>query len=120
MDILLDHDGDIYISQDGDICLEDSTRQKIMIRLRWLEREWRWNRDEGLPYFESLLIKNPDVDVFESAVREKIFEVDEVTDVKEVTIAFDNRTRQARLLFVAVTDLETIKGEVGIQCLITG
>lgn len=120
MDILLNHDGDLYISQNGDICLEASTRQKIMIRLRWLESEWRWNREEGLPYFDSLLIKNPDIEAFESAVREKIFEVDEVTDVKEVSITFDNRTRQARLFFVAETDLETIKGEVVIQCLITG
>lgn len=118
MDILLNYDGDLYISQNGDICLAASTRQKIMIRLRWLEREWRWNREEGLPYFDSLLIKNPDIDVFESAVREKIFEVDEVTDVKEVSVTFDNRTRQACLLFVAMTDLETIRGEVKIQCLI--
>lgn len=116
MDILLDRDGDLKISPDGDILLKDSVAQKILIRLKWFEGEWRWNKGEGLPYLSSLLIKNPDIDYFESEVREKIFEVDEVTDVKEVSIVFDSKTRQAAIRFTALTDFETIKEEVKIQC----
>lgn len=120
MDILLDRDGDLRISPDGDILLRNSVSQKIKIRLKWLEGEWRWDKAEGLPYMERLLIKNPDISQFEAAVREKIFEVDEVTEVREVSVVFDRRTRQALIRFTAATDLETIKEEVGIQCRITG
>ena len=115
MDILLDGDGDLFISPDGDIKLGNSVAQKIRIRLLWFEGEWRWDVDEGLPYMENLFIKNPDIDTFESLVRMKIFEVEEVTEVKEVLIDYDNRTRTAAIKFTALTDYETIKEEVKLN-----
>lgn len=116
MDILLDHDGDLMISAQGDILLGDSVAQKIKIRLKWFEGEWRWDKDEGLPYMDSLFIKNPDTDQFEALAREKIFEVEEVTDVKNVSVIYDSRTRQAAIRYVALTDQETVKGEVRLAC----
>ena len=79
MDILLSSDGDLHLTEKGDISLVNSVAQKIKIRLKWWLGEWRWDEDEGLPYKDELLIKNPDTDSFEMSVREKIFEVDEVT-----------------------------------------
>ncbi len=118
MDILLDCSGDLYVSPNGDILLENSVAQKIRIRLLWFLEEWRWNREEGLPYMESLLIKNPDTDYFERLVREKIFEVDEVTDVREVAVWY-GADRTAVIKYEAVTDLETVREEVRIRCQIT-
>ena len=60
-------------------------------------------------------MKNPDMDYFEAAAREKIFEVEEVTEVREVSASFDRRTRQAVMRFVAVTDLETIRREMRLD-----
>lgn len=114
MDIMLDSGGDLLVTKAG-VVLENSVAQKIRIRLRWFEGEWRWNTDEGLPYLESLLVKNPDTDYFESIVREKIFEVDEVVDVKDVAIIYDGKTRDAVIRYVALTDYETIKEEVRIR-----
>lgn len=119
VDILLDPVGDLYISPTGDIRLEDSVAQKIRIRLLWFEGEWRWDTEEGMPYFDRLLIKNPDTDYFESLVRQRIFEVTEVTEVKEVSVAYDRRLREAVIRYTALTDLETIREEVRIRCLIT-
>lgn len=116
MDILLDNNGDLLITKSGDIILENSVAQKIRIRLLWFEGEWRWNIDEGMPYMTSLLVKNPDTDYFESIVREKIFEVDEIVDVKDVRIVYDTKTRNAVIHYVALTDYETIKEEVKIKC----
>ncbi len=115
MDILLDSNGDLYISPHGDIALGNSVAQKIRIRLLWFEREWRWNVDEGLPYMSDLLIKNPDIDTFESIVRSKIFEVEEVTDVRDVLITYDSKTRAATIYYTALTDYETIKEEVKLN-----
>lgn len=119
MDILLNSNGDLHVSPNGDIAIDNSVAQKIRIALLWFEGEWRWDTDEGLPYMEYLLIKNPDTDYFEGIVRSKIFEIDEVTEVKEVRITFDAVTRSATIRYVALTDYETIKEEVNIQCQIT-
>lgn len=112
MDMLLGADGDLVISGRGDIALGDSVAQKIRIRLLWFEGEWRWDTDEGLPYMDELFVKNPDVDSFESLIREKIFEVDEVTEVKEVLVDYDRQERTATVRYTALTDFETIKEEV--------
>lgn len=120
MDIMLDRHGDLAVTDSGDIVLGDSVAQKIRIRLLWFEGEWRWNTEEGLPYMENLFVKNADTDYFESVIREKIFEVDEVVDVKDVKITFDRKTREATIQFSAITDFETIKEEVRIRCLTTG
>lgn len=117
MDIMLDETGDLRLTPAGDILLENSVSQKIRIRLLWFEGEWRWNVTEGMPYFTHLLVKNPDIDYFESLVRKKIFEVDEVVEVKDVRIDFDRRTRDSVIHYVAITDHETIKEEVRIKCL---
>ena len=115
MDMLLDSSGDLYISPNGDIVLENSVTQKIRIRLLWFKSEWRWDVDEGLPYMENLLIKNPDIDIFESLVRAKIFEVDEVTEVKDVGICYDRQTRRAVIRYTACTDYVVIKEEVELN-----
>lgn len=120
MDILLDKSGDLYVSPLGDIVPGDSVAQKIVIRLKWFEGEWRWNREEGLPYTERLFRKNPDTDLMEAAVRAKIFEVPEVTAVREVKIDVDRNTRNAVVRFVALTDSETIKGDVTLYAGIRG
>ena len=116
MDIMLDNTGDLLITKAGDILLENSVAQKIRIKLLWFEGEWRWNKEEGMPYMASLLVKNPGLDYFESIVREKIFEVDEVVDVRDVQIMMDPKTRGAVIKYVALTDEETIKKEVKIKC----
>ncbi len=120
MDILLDPGGDLYLSPQGDIALGNRTAQKIRIMLLWLEQEWRWDKDEGLPYIEQLFVKNPDVDALESLIRAKIFEVDEVTEVREVSVTYDRRTRIAAIRYTALTDFETIREEVRLDAGLRG
>lgn len=110
MDIALDPKGDLYISSQGDIALTDSLAQKIRIRLLWLAEEWRWDREEGLPYREELFVKNPDTDSFARRIREAIFEVEGVTGIRDVSVNVDSRTREAQIKYVVLTEKETIKG----------
>lgn len=49
------------------------------------------------------------------AVREKIFDVTEVTDVKDVTVEYDRKTRQGKIMFTAYVDNEVIREEVEID-----
>lgn len=118
MDILLAGNGDLKITTDGDILLGDSVAQKIRIKLGWHQGEWQWDRDEGLPYLESVFVKTPDTDLIERLIREKIFEVTEVTEVKDVSVTIDAKSRDAVIRYTALTDAETIKEELRI-CRIT-
>ena len=114
MDLLLDRNGDLFISPKGDVVLGDSTAQKIRIKLLFFEGEWRWNREEGLPYYDYLFQKKPDTDYLEAAVRAKIFEVTKVTDVRDVRVTLDSKTRTGTIRFTALTDQEIIREEVRI------
>ena len=115
-DIMLDKDGDIAISDNGDLILENSVRQKILIRVRWFLNEWRWDKEIGLPWMDEILgVKSPKTDEFEARLRETIFNVDEVTEVKDISIVLDSETRTVEIGFVAVTDVEVIREEMVIN-----
>jgi len=119
MDILLDGSGDVCISKQGDILLGDSISQKVKIKIQWFAGEWRWNPEEGLPYFDSLFIKNPQIETFKNELRRVIFDITEITEIKDVSISFDNKTRVGTISVYALTDTETIREEVEVQWKIT-
>ena len=73
MDILLEN-GDLCF-RNGDIVLKNSVRQKINIRLKWFFQEWRWDDEVGLPYFEHIFIKNPDINQIRELIEDEIFNV---------------------------------------------
>lgn len=110
MDILLDNNGDLKIEK-GDLVIGDSLAQKIIIKLQWHEGEWRWNQEEGIPYME-LMGKNPDLERIEDIIREKLFDLEAVTNVKEVELLLDVKKRSITIFFEAETDSETVKDEV--------
>lgn len=114
MDILLDNNGDLAI-KGTDIVLANSVCQKIKIRLKWFFKEWRWDDEAGVQYFEYLFIKNPDLDQVKEMIEEQIFNVDEVTEVNDVSIEIDSLKRIAVIRYEAVTDEKTFKEEVMID-----
>lgn len=111
VDILLDKNGDLYF-EGADIVLANSVRQKINIRLQWFFQEWRWDDEAGIPYFEYLFIKNPDLDQIKEIIEEQIFNVDEVTEINDVSIEIDNKSRGAVITYEVATDEETFREEV--------
>ncbi len=113
-DILLDGNGDLQIT-DGDIALTDSVRQAVRVRLLWFFGEWRFAPQYGIPYFEDILIKNPDIEKIKQIVRSEALTVDEVIDVKNITVTVDKQTRSALIIIDIVTAEETYREEVLIN-----
>ena len=112
MDIALKRDGDMYVSPKGDIILNDSVAQKIRIRLLWFLNEWKWDPEEGIPYFDDVFVKNPNLDAIESVIREKIFEIPEVIEVGDISVTLNSDQRKVTIRFEAKTDEETLREEV--------
>ena len=114
LDILLTPDGDLNITENGDIMLTESVRQAVRIRLLWFFREWRFSPQKGIPYWEEILIKNPNIGRIRRIIRDEVMSVDEVRDVRNLRIDLNAGTRRARISFLAVTTQETYMEEVDI------
>ena len=103
-DILLTHDGDLNISETGDITLTDSAIQAARIRLLWFFDEWRFAPQFGIPYFEIFLLKKPNLEHMRRIIRDEVMSIDEVIDVKNILINIDAYERVAKItldIFVA-------------------
>lgn len=116
LDFKLTKSGDLELTDTGDILPTDSVCQAVRIRLLWFFDEWRLGPEFGLPYFENILVKNPNESKIRHLIREAVMSVDEVTDVQEVEMSIDSRTRAASITVVFSTDEDTFREEVNIQC----
>ena len=113
LDILM-KEGDLVITQGGDIVLADSVRQAIRIRLLWFAAEWRFNTEFGIPYYDEVLIKNPNVEKIKLILVREIRKVEEVIDVQNMQIVMDNQNRAAYVTFTVYTSEETFDMEVAL------
>ena len=112
LDILLTPDGDLQINEQGDIALTQSTRQAVRVRLLWFFDEWRFAPPFGVPYFEEILIKNPDIESIRRIIRDEAQSVDEVIDARNIRIAVNSPERSAVVTLDIVTTEETYREEV--------
>lgn len=112
LDILLDQDGDIVVSDTGDVSITESVRQAVLVRLRWIYNEWRLGPELGFPWFEYVFIKNPDTTMIRQLIREEIMKVDEVTDAQVTSVNFDKKQRTIRVVYTITVDAETFREEV--------
>jgi len=112
LDILLANDGDLHISDDGDISLTNSVSQAVKVRLKWFFSEWRFMPEAGIPYFDYLLVKNPDIELVRVAIREEVMSIERVSDVLDTKITVDTARRKAIISLTVITDGETFREEV--------
>ena len=103
-DLMLDpltHDLDI---QDGDLFLGADVAQAVKIRLLFIRGEWFLNTLEGVPYFEQVFIKNPNLDHIAAIFRATIIETPGVKDIFNFDFDFVPTTRTFTLAWSADTD----------------
>ncbi len=119
-DILLDEHGDIWIDESrGDIRLTDSIRQEVKIHLLWLFDEWRLGPSLGFPWFESVLIKNPNIPKIRTRIREEVMSVEGVTSCTITGTSHNRRDRTAVFTFTFTIGEEEYEEEIAL-CLSTG
>ena len=105
-DFGLDADGDMYADALGLAMTGDAPgiRQQVQLRLGFFRGEWFLDDDRGIPWFDRILIKNPDLVDAQDIFRTAILSVRGVLDVKYLNLGYTGR-RQAALDFKANTDL---------------
>ena len=113
LDLQLDKDGDLNIV-DNDVKVTDSVAQAINIRLRWFFEEWKFGPQYGMDYFGRVFVKNPNELKVVNMLTNIIRSVDEVIQVKDVSLTVDNFRRTGIIKYTAVTDEETLREEVDL------
>lgn len=78
----------------------DYVAQKIGIRLRLVRGEWFLDTRVGLPYYETVFLKNPDVATIEGVFRRTIVTTPGVLELQSFSFEVDSN-RVARLAFQA-------------------
>lgn len=76
-------------------------RQKISQRLKFIQGEWFADQRLGVPYYEDIFAKNPNLDIVRTILLNALLSVQEVGSVDWLTFSLTNETRQLAISFQA-------------------
>ncbi len=79
----------------------ETAAQRLLITLRMFTGEWFLDLTAGVPYYQSILVKNPDLDLIRSVLRQTIAADPLVVDVPRVDVELDRATRILTVSFAA-------------------
>lgn len=86
----------------------DAVAQRVRVRFRWFLGEWFLDRRQGVPYIESILVKNPDPILITFIFRKVLLLTPGVKSVKTFHASLDRPTRHLTVTFEAVLNDDSI------------
>lgn len=100
-DLRLDANLDLDLTDDRLALIEDADAiaQKIGIRLRFFLGEWFLDERVGIPYYQQILVKNPNLVAVQSLFRRSINTTPGVEEITSFDLAVDAASRTATLNF---------------------
>lgn len=103
------------LSPVGDLSLVsdlEAIRQAVQIMCQTFLEEWFLDLDAGIPYFQNVLVKSPNIAAIRQIFKNKIESVPGVVAVTRLDLNFDRTTRSLKVDFAANTDLGEIAGNI--------
>lgn len=85
IDLKLDDNGDLAI-ESGDLVLVsgiDQIKQNLKIRLRTFYGEWLFDTTRGIKFFEEIFVKQPNLSIVDSLIKQQVIETTDVTEIIE-------------------------------------
>lgn len=110
-DLALDQTNfDLDISQDDLFFFtgSDAIAQHLKIRLRLFKGEWFLDTRVGIPYYQSILLKNPNLAVVRNIFRRAIVTTPGVESLDRIDLDLDAATRVLSLAFSAKLEGEDV------------
>ena len=89
-----------------------AVRQAILIRLKTQRGEWYLDQSRGVPYFENILVKSPNLRTIRQVLSDEIRSVSGVASVLSVDVQLDRRARTATISFTATIQTGEVISEV--------
>ena len=99
---LLIKNGDLVLTQGA-----DAVKQHVTQRLRMFTGEWFLNLSEGVPYFQNILVKNPNPDIVDSLIKDTILSTPGVDELLSFNLEYDAALRTLIVDF-SIRVLDTI------------
>jgi hypothetical protein len=88
-DLILDSNKNLKLTS----TLQEYVSQKIENKLRFLKGEWFLNVDLGVPYFETIFKKNPDINLINTIFIREIRSIEEVIEIIKFETDYDSSLR---------------------------
>lgn len=100
--------GDLYLVQDL-----NAIRQEAEIRMRFFLGEWFLDVTSGLPYFQNILVKAPNLNAIKTILSTEILKVTGVKSLLKIELDFDRVRRTLAVAWSANTDIgKLVEGTV--------
>lgn len=118
-DLCLDPDTHDLLVQKNDLLVcksADQVIQSLKIRLQTIKGEWFLDTTAGLPYYEDILVKNPNLPNIDNIIKAQIIDTDDVEEILEYTSSFDSAGRSFSVSF----RVRSIYGEVELNETVIG
>lgn len=93
--------GDLKVTNDELNIIDDDAaiRQHLAIRLRFFLGEWFLDERLGIPYFDSILVKNPNLILVRGILRNAILTTPGIQSLEKFEFEYDNTVRKMRVDF---------------------
>ncbi len=103
--------GDLVISDHtlGFVSGVDRVKQSMLIRLQIFLGEWFLDVNWGVPYFQNIFVKNPDLDSIDAVLKSIILEDVEVQSIAKYNSIYNNTQRIFSLSFEAATTFGNVQ-----------
>lgn len=82
--------------------------QSLRIRLLFFLGEWFLDTSEGVPFYEDIFVKNPNLGAIEAALKARIASTPGVTDLISFSMDYDRSNRKLEVEFEVDTEFGTI------------
>lgn len=90
------------------------TAQLVKSRLLTILGEWTPEPTLGMPWFDSVMTKAPDLSLIEGLIMDVILGTDHVLDVSSISLNLDKSTRTLSVTFSAISDWGDIEQTVSL------
>jgi len=103
---LLDDDGDLDITNNRLSLTQgaQAIQQHLKVKFKLFQGEWFLDTSIGVPYYESILVKGPNIVVVSEILKATILETPGITKLLEFNFDFNEALRNFELTFRADTD----------------
>lgn len=103
------------IVTNGDLTLVTdmaAIKQEIYIRLQFIAGEWFLDTTVGLPYFDNILVKSPNLAAIRTIFMDEILRSAGIKSVLKLDLDFNTKERRLTVTFSANTDLGQLDDNV--------
>ena len=92
----------------------DALQQKVSIAMQFFLGEWFLDEEAGLPHFQEILVKNPNIPAIAEIFRSKLLSIPGVLGVEQLGLTYSPAQRSLRVDYRVSSDLTELSGSVNL------